>query len=114
MAFTIKQHDTRPAYVADLKDNVGTTLEAAIDLTDATSVTFKMRAMGATGAPFISRAMTIVSTTGGRVQHNWQSGDTATTGTFQVEFEIAWNDAGTETVPNVDYMTVIVTDDLDA
>jgi hypothetical protein len=115
MAFSIKRHDTRPAYVADLKDNFGLSNEAAIDLTNATTVTFKMRAAASadTVAPKVSRVVTILDPTLGRVQQTWQVGDTDTVGAFQVEFEIAWNDGGVETVPNGSYLTVNVIEDLD-
>lgn len=117
MAFYIKQHDTAPAYVADLKDNFDTT-PTAIDLTNATSVTFKMREQGNTGAPKVSSPMTIVSPSGGQVRHAWGASDTDTVGTYDVEFEIAWNDGKIETVPNgsdpaAQYNTVVVVDDLD-
>jgi hypothetical protein len=112
MAFSIKNGDTSPAYVVDLQDDVDTT-PVAIDLTDATSVTFKMRLTGTTGAPAIDELMDITTPASGRVTYEWAAGDTADAGTYDVEFEILWSDGTVETVPNSGYMTVIVTDDLD-
>lgn len=112
MAFSIKNGDTAPAYVVDLQEDVDTT-PAAIDLTDATSVTFKMRLTGTTGAPAVTGAMTVTSAASGRVTYEWAAGDTDATGTYDVEFEILWSDGTIETVPNSGYATVIVTDDLD-
>jgi 5-hydroxyisourate hydrolase-like protein (transthyretin family) len=112
MAFSIKNGDTSPAYVVDLQDDVDST-PAAIDLTDADTVTFKMRLTGTTGAPVIDELMDITTPASGRVTYEWAVGDTAETGTYDVEFEIGWSDGTVETVPNSGYMTVIVTDDLD-
>jgi hypothetical protein len=115
MAFTIKQHDTRPAYVADLVDNADTT-PIPINLTAATSVTFKMRTAGAADAtaPLVSAIATIVTPATGRVRHTWSSAHTATVGEYEAEFEIAWNDGGIETIPNDGYATINVIEDLDA
>lgn len=116
MAFSIKRHDTRPAYIVDLVDNFGLTGQAAINLAAATSITFKMREADSpdSQAPKVSRAMTVVDASSGRVRHNWIVGDTDTTGDFSVEFEILWSDGGVETVPNNAYLVVSVVEDLDA
>lgn len=120
MAFYIKQNDTSPAYVVDLQDDVDTT-PAAINLTDATSVTFKMRsaAAAASSAPVVDEAMTITTAASGRCTYEWQTGDTATAGTYNAEFEILWDDGTIETVPNgadpaAQYLTIVIVDDLDA
>jgi hypothetical protein len=112
MAFSIKNGDTAPAYVVDLQDDVDST-PVAINLTSATSVTFKMRLTGTTGAPAITQAMTVTDAANGRVTYEWQTGDTDTPGTYDAEFEILWTDGTIETVPNDGYLTIIVTDDLD-
>jgi hypothetical protein len=112
MAFYIKNGDTSPAYVVDLQDDVDST-PAAINLTSATSVTFKMRPTGTTGAPTVDAVMDITTAASGRVTYEWQAGDTDDPGEYDVEFEILWNDSTIETVPNSGYMTVHVTDDLD-
>lgn len=112
----MKQNDTAPELVYDLVDNFGLPGETAMDLTNATSVTFKMRAedASAASAPLISRAMTIDDADGGRVVHTWVEGDTDTPGSYRVEFEILWSDGTIETVPNDGYMTLVIVDDLDA
>lgn len=112
MAFSIKNGDTAPAYVVDLQDDVDST-PAAIDLTSATSVTMKMRLTGTTGAPALNAAMAITTAASGRCTYEWQAGNTAAPGTYDVEFEILWSDGTIETVPNTGYLTVEITDDLD-
>lgn len=116
MAWKIKENDTRPAYVVTLKDNFGLPGEAVINLTTATKVDFIMREKGTTGAPKVKRTMTIVNAANGLVQHNWQATDTDTPGTFEVEFEITWNDGGIETVPNdkANNLIIEIGDDLEA
>ena len=111
--FTIKQNDTRPVYVTTLQDNVDTT-PVAIDLTNATGVKFKMRTHGSTGIPKVNQPMAFVNRANGQVSYTWTTGDTDTVGTYDVEFEITWNDGGIETVPNDSYKTVNVVDDLDS
>jgi hypothetical protein len=100
----------------DLVDNAGELDQAAINLTTATSVTFKMRTAGAAdaSAPLVSSVMDIVTPASGRVRHNWSTAHTGTPGEYEVEFEIAWNDGGIETVPNDGYVTINVVEDLDA
>jgi hypothetical protein len=112
MAFTAKQHDTAPAYVADLADDFGLVSEAPINLTSATSVRFLMRKNGQTGTPKVSSVMTVTDAANGRVQHNWGTADLDTVGTYDVEFEITWTDGTIETVPNDTYLTINVVDDL--
>lgn len=112
MAFKIKQHDTSPSYVVDLQDDFGLSGQAAINLTNATTVTFLMRKKGQVGAPKVSAVMTIVSPASGRVQHDWALTHTDTVAVYDVEFEIAWNDGTIETVPNDSYLAVEVVDDL--
>lgn len=112
MAWQIKNGDTAPAYVVDLQDDSDTT-PTPINLTPATSVTFKMRLTGTTGTPAINQPMTITTPTTGRCTYQWDPGDTDEPGTYDVEFEILWNDGTTETVPNNGYLTITITDDLD-
>lgn len=116
--FTIKQGDTRPAYVVDLIDDYKLPTEKPLNLTSATTVYFIMRAQGASVAPKVRTAMTVVDAAQGRVQHTWAVSDTDTIGQFDVEFEINWSDGGIETVPNGHggedpFLVVNVTPDLD-
>lgn len=113
MAFKIKRGDTRPVYVANLKDDYLETTEAPLDLTNATTITFKMRAAATITAPKVNAAAAIIDAAGGVVQYTWAATDLDTPGTYDAEFEIAWGDGGIETVPNAIYLPIEVIDDLD-
>lgn len=113
MAFEIKQNDTRPRFRVPLKQDFGEETEAAIDLTDATSVVFHMRAVSGGAVKVEDGACTIEGDpTLGIVQYEWQAGDTDTAGEFEAEVEILWDDGGVETVPNNEYWAVTVFDDV--
>jgi hypothetical protein len=123
MTWTMKAHDTRPAYVAVLKDQVGTPDEGPLDLTDATEVRFKMRRASQpdTTGPAVDQPMDIVDAVNGIVSYTWQIGDTDGAGDYNIEFEITWIDGGVETVPNGPtddhpdgYLNLTIYDDLDA
>lgn len=114
MAFSLKQGDTRPIYIAALKENFGLPSEAPIDLSaDGTTVKFIMRKQGSPTAKVNSFAF-IEDAANGIVSYSWDgvAGDTNEVGTFDVEFEITHPDGGVETVPNVGYLTVTIVDDL--
>lgn len=114
MAFTIKQNDTRPPWEADIRQDFGEPGEAALDLTTATTVMFKMRPLDGSTVPKIDAAATIVSPLAGTVRYTWAAGDTDTPGDYQAEIEITWSDGGVQTVPNVGYFDITIVDDLDA
>jgi hypothetical protein len=112
--YQIKQNDTRPVYAVQLLDRFGTPTQTPLDLTNATRVKFKMRKSGTSGVPKVDVDMTITDRTTGKCEHVWAPTDLDTVGSYDVEFEITWADAGVETVPNAGYLTVKVVDDLDA
>lgn len=114
MAFSIKQGDTRPTYVVQLKENMGQADERPIDLTGATQVNFIMKKQNSSPtANFDTKgAMVILQATSGIVEYQWQAADTATIADYDVEFEITWAPGAIETVPNVGYLSVSVKADL--
>jgi hypothetical protein len=107
LIYTIKQNDTVP----DINASLVEADLSPIDLTSASSVYFIMRASGTVGDPKVKDTCTITDAVNGQVQYLWQTGDTDTAGTFDVEFEIHW---GTEiqTVPNDTYITIKIVPDL--
>lgn len=114
MAFTIKQNDTRPAYVATLLEDVGLPGEGPTDLTTATAATFIMRLTSANDptVPKVHGDMDIIDAANGEVSYTWVAGDTDVVGDYNVEIEVEWNDGGIETFPNIGYGTLSITDDL--
>lgn len=105
MAFRIKQNDTSPSLEAKLSDNN----LVSVDLTAAT-VMLHMKAVG--GGVVLDQQMTITDDEGGVVQYDWQTGDTATVGTYYVEFEVTYADGSVETFPNTGSLPLIITREL--
>ena len=104
---TLKAHDTYPTLKAVLSDSNG-----AIPLTGATQVKLIMKGTTAPSPALVSGAMVVASAAGGYVTYQWAPGDTAVPDTYNVEFEIAWQAGGIETVPNDVYRTVKIVQDL--
>ena len=106
MTFYIKQNDTSPSMLATLQDADGN----VIDLT-ATDVRFHMRKISSSEV-VVDNAATIVTELEGLVRYDWQSGDTATIGSYLAEFEVTYADATVETFPNDGYIRVEIIDDI--
>lgn len=107
--FYIKQNTRRPNLVARLKNADKTPL----DLSDAVSVKFTMNTEPHNNPPKIdSIDATIVDAPNGVVQYEWQDGDTDTLGTFRGEFTVDWGSGIFQTLPEDDYIKVVVKDDL--
>ena len=105
MAFRIKQNDTSPSLEATLSDaNL-----VPVDITSAT-VMLHMKAVG--GSVVLDEQMTITDAEGGVVQYDWQAGDTATVGTYYVEFEVTYADGSVETFPNTGSLPLVITREL--
>jgi hypothetical protein len=108
--WTMKQDDTRPVLTRYLLQ----TIDAAtspIALTAASAVRFIMRHQGAP-AVIATGIATITTPASGYVTYTWASGQTATAGTYDAEWEIQWADGGYQTVPNDTYMTVEIVADI--
>jgi hypothetical protein len=107
MAFEIKQNDRRPRWRVQLTAN-----GAPVNITGATGAVFTMMA-GTSGTPKVNKAaMTIIDAPTGVVEYAWASGDTSTTGEFNVEVEVNWGGGETQTFPSVGYFTITIEDDL--
>lgn len=94
--FSIKQNDTSPSLQAICRRENG-----AVDLTNADSVRFHMGSLVNAAATFADRAT-------GLVQYDWQTGDTATVGSYPVEFQVTWTDGRIETFPNTNNHPLVV------
>jgi hypothetical protein len=105
--YTLKKNDTFPVLTAILSDQVG-----PVNLTSADSVKLIMKSGGTTIQG--TCAITLPQTGGdvGKVTYDWAPADTATTGTYQLEFEVTWNAGDIETFPNDGYKELEIVADL--
>lgn len=104
---TMKKDDLEPKYVATLRNADGT----AVDLTNATSVSLIVKQQN--GAKNFKSAGAFVNRANGIVSYTWTSGNTDTTGTFQMEWEVVWPTNRPETFPNNGYDTLVIGASLD-
>lgn len=106
---TMKQNDTRPALYRSLGQTVND-VASYIPLTAASRVTMYFRNAAKTYVMVAS--CVIASAAGGVARHDWVAAESATTGIYEAEFEILWNDATIETVPNDGYFSIEFVDDI--
>lgn len=104
--WTWKQHDRRPSIQATL-----TAGGSPVDLTGCTVKFIMAKASG--GTAVVNAAAVIVDPTGGVVRYDPAAADTATTGSFQAEWQVT--DAGGKswTFPTLSYHSIAVVADLD-
>lgn len=118
--FRIKANDRKPVVSAQL-GYAGTTSRP--DLTGCT-VSFIMRAarLGDDGVSLlpdsavpvkVNSPATVLDATAATVRYAWAAGDTATPGTYLVEWEVHDPDGLTQTFPTDSYNLLIVYADLD-
>jgi len=105
----IKQGDRRP--VADITITRGSA-GTPVDLSLASSVTFKMRYRNRKTLK-VNSAAVITNAVAGEVEYRWASGDTDTPGMYVAEWEVLWNDGTTETFPTLNTDIVRIGGDLD-
>ncbi len=106
--FTIKRNDRLPSLAATLTDALG----APVDLT-STLVRFIMAAGAGTGTVAVNAPAVVVNSSGGTVRYDWAAGDTATSGTFNGEFEVTFPNGKKQTFPSANYITIQIFNDLD-
>jgi len=104
---SIKQGDRRPAAPATIKRGT-----AIVDLTNATSVTFKLRRKSFVDLTVDAEA-DILSAVDGTVEYRWAVGDTDLAGEYQAEWEVLWSDGTPETFPTMGYDLCMIYSDLD-
>jgi len=109
MIFYIKEGDRLPAMTGTVRDVNGATQ----DLTNATSTTLKMRKKGTTALLSLAGVASILTpSTDGRVSFAWGSGDTATAGEYEAEFETFFSDGTNLSTPTIGFIGVIITPDI--
>lgn len=108
--FTMKRHDTRPVYRAQLLEPAANdpTNKVPVDLSDATAVKFIMS--GDDGIK-VNKAAAIEDGPNGRVKYVWVAEDTDTSGDYSIEFEVSWG-TDKQTFPSDGYLTISIVDDL--
>ena len=104
LSFTMKKGDTAPALRYRLEPST-------IDLTGAT-VVFNMKASGGTAVVTRGAAVIVTATKTPTVEYQWSAGDTATSGTYNAEFEVTYSDGTIETFPRSGYIAGTIGDDL--
>jgi hypothetical protein len=103
---TVKKGDRMPALTMQLKD---VTSGAALDLTSASGVTFRMRLPAAApGVYKASGAGSIVTAASGIVSYPWGATDTDTVGDFAGEWVVTWPTSLPQTVPTSGFVQVRV------
>lgn len=103
--FFLKTEDTSPALQITCQTSSG----SVVNLTSAT-VRFIMK--DDEGTEKVNAVATIVDAAAGTVKYEWVTGDTDTAGLFISEFEVTFADSTIETFPNVDYIRISITEDL--
>ena len=102
---TMKKGDTYPPLRATL-----TADGVALDLTAATGVDAVIVGPSTT----LTATCTVLSpATAGRVEYEWQAGDTDEVGSHQIEFVVTWSATEEETVPNTGTRELVIEEDLD-
>lgn len=82
---------------------------AAIDLTGSSvSIVLRNKTTGST----IKRAASIVDAASGQVEYQFASGDTATAGAYELEWEIVFPDTKPLTIPDNSYHLLNILPDL--
>lgn len=107
--FTIKQHDLLKSLDATLKDAAG-----AVNISTATQVVFKMKAVNDGGIAVDDLAQNLDDNTTpnmGKVRYLWTAGDTDEPGMYHAEFEVTIGGKKL-TFPNNSYFTVQITPDI--
>jgi len=98
---TVVQSDTAPSIFSALTESDG----SEMDLTDATSIRFQMRSL--IDRRFTVNAVaTIVTANEGLVRYDWQPGDLATAGEYEVRWRIAWSDGSFQHTDPADTLTI--------
>lgn len=105
MAYEIKRNDLRPYWRVQLTQN-----GLPADITGNVGVVFTMK-QGST-LKVNKEAMDVIDDGTGVVEYQWQTGDTDTSGTYNVEVEVDWGGGATQTFPSKGYFIVEISDDL--
>lgn len=101
--FTIKQNDTSPSLLYDLN---------LVDGQSLTGATVRFHMAQADGTVVVDAAGDVYNVTEEQIVYRWNAADTATSGVYNAEFEVTFQDGTVETFPNNEYIRVKVFPDL--
>ena len=107
--FYIKRHDLRPYYYCQVLDADGN----PVDLSGATIYCTMKASDGTLKIDRKTAGVVITNAANGEFEYRWQAGDTDTTGTYMIEFEVNPAAGGKFTVPVKEVARVIVVEDYD-
>jgi len=109
--FKIRQDNTQFPIVSSLEDSD----EVAIDLTSATSVSFRMSPLGGGDTKVDATAEIVGDKKNGEVKYQWAPEDTDTPGLYLAGWRVMWNAPDDfQDFPNGGYILVNVTPALDS
>lgn len=114
LVLELKQHDTKPWLVVQLRDLVGTPEEKPLNLEEEgiKKVMFVMRKEGASGSPKVRGEAEMTDKALGVVTYKWLLADTSEAATFEGEFETEDEEGGIESVPRKGTIKIIINPDL--
>lgn len=107
--FQIKKDSTDPALAVQFVDSAG----SAIDLTNGSSIFFRMSTNDNQFTPVLSGAATITGSTTGNVEYRWTESDTNRSGLFLGEFRTVFTDESILTLPSDNSLVVRINRDYD-
>jgi hypothetical protein len=97
----IKAGDTFPALVTTLEENSG-----PLDLTGAGTITMRMASNSVSMTDL--ECSIVGDPTNGVVEYEWDAGDTATPGTYKVDFLIDFGSGQLQSAPNDSEKEIII------
>lgn len=106
--WTMKRNDTAVPLYRSLTHATGALAATNIPLAAASRVRMFM----SQSAILNTASCVIASAAGGVVRHDWVAVETASSGIFNCEYEILWNDGTIQTVPNSGYFSIEIVADL--
>lgn len=99
----LKQFDLEPPATISLVNAVG----AALDLTSAVSVSFRMMDV-LTHVELFMRPATVDDPASGQIMYDWQARDTGVVGAYYGEFVVEWTAGRPQSYPRDGYITIAV------
>lgn len=110
-AFTIKRNDTLPALQICLIDRGCLGGKESYSLSGVTGVTFTM-VSDCSEYKIFAKTASIISSSAGTIQYDWEVGDTNEAGDFKGEFQLLYSDGNKMSVPQNGQISIHIPKDL--